>query len=213
MHWWKLYKSLAINCRLPFWALPLHFIPRWHLNNYFSAVLNLSLDRPKRPAEIYCPSAAQCHLNISGWYFHLINRAESQGQAEVGDTRRILSEMRDVQKSVLRLGLSPGDVEQQQQHPHPQQFSAFSLLLWHYGSFGGFISIRAHLHLEWQSSIQPGAFQRKGCSHIDNKQKVGGGRHLLWWQMNIWILGDFSMHFDVFVTFTHSWKQLSEAAN
>lgn len=100
------------------------------------------------------------------------DRAESQGQAEVGDARRILSEMRDVQKAILRLGPSPGDAEQQQPHPHykSKQLSAFSLQLWHYGSFGSFISIRAHLHPEWQSSILPGALQRKGCSHIDNKQ-------------------------------------------
>lgn len=58
------------------------------------------------------------------------DRAERQGQAEVGDARRILSEMRDVQKSILRLGPSPGDAEQQQ-HPHykSKQLSAFSLQL------------------------------------------------------------------------------------
>lgn len=104
------------------------------------------------------------------------DRAERQGQAEVGDARRILSEMRDVQKSILRLGPSPGDAEHQQ-HPHykSKQLSAFSLQLWHYGSFGGFISIRAHLHPEWQSSILPGALQRKGCSYIDNKQEEKNG--------------------------------------
>lgn len=128
------------------------------------------------------------------------DRAGSQGQAEVGDARRILSEMRDVQKSILRLGPSPGDAEQQQQHPHSKskQLSAFSFQLWHGGSFGGFISIRAHLHPEWQSSILPGALQRKGCSHIDNKQE-GWGCWVGGEQMNIlWILGDFSVHFVCF---------------
>lgn len=81
--------------------------------------------------------------------------------------------MRDVQKSILRPGPSPGDAEQQQQHPHykSKQLSPFSLQLWHCGSFGGFISIRAHLHPEWQSSVLPEALQRKGCSYIGNRQE------------------------------------------
>lgn len=189
-------KSIGINSRPSFLAL-LHFGPRWHLSNYFSAVLNLSPDRLERPAGIYCPSAAQCHRNIWAWYFHLItNRLtepKAKGKARCATQGEFWVRGGDVQKSILRLGPSPGDAEQRQQHPHAKskQLSGFSLQLWHGGSFGGFISIRAHLHPEWQSSILPGALQRRGCRHIDNKQEGWGGDSQ-WWQMNIlWVLGDF----------------------
>lgn len=140
--------------------------------------------------------------------------AESQGRAEVSNARRILSEMRDVENPSSDR-VRPQVMLSSNNSIHITNQNNSLLSHYSYDTMGHLVALFLSEPICTQNDSHQSClehFREKAAATLIISRK-GGGRHLLWWQMNILcILGDISMHFAVFVTSTHSWKQLSEAA-